>query len=166
MTTIRVLVNILENAERGWNFLCDVSMDLLEMIRPGLEWWKPPLPKPSISRKHRWVLSTRNWHLPRTLPATEEQQQGRLPSALVKNEPSGAETVDVQPPLSVLRLDSSTLCSRESGGTRLKRVSYFQELISRFQSLHLFISVCAGLVTQFYPTLCDPMDCSPPGSSV
>ena len=23
-----------------------------------------------------------------------------------------------------------------------------------------------GLATQVYPTLCDPMDCSPPGSSV
>ena len=74
-----------------------------------------------------------------------EQQQGRLPSASVKNEPSGAETVDVQRPLRDFRLDSSTLCSRESGGARLKRFSCFQELISRFQSLHLFISVCAGL---------------------
>ena len=27
-------------------------------------------------------------------------------------------------------------------------------------------SVCACLVTQSCPTLCDPMDCSPPGSSV
>ena len=28
-------------------------------------------------------------------------------------------------------------------------------------------SCCAvGLVAQPYPTLCDPMDCSPPGSSV
>ena len=145
MTTNRVLVNILENAERGWNVVCDVSMDLLEMIRPGLEWWKPPLPKPNISSKHMWVLPTINWHLPRTLPATEQQQQGRLPSASVKNELSGAKIVYVQPPLRDFRLDSSTLCSRESGGTRLKRVSCFQELISRFQSLHLFISVCAGL---------------------
>ena len=27
-------------------------------------------------------------------------------------------------------------------------------------------SVCGALVTQSCPTLCDPMDCSPPGSSV
>ena len=29
---------------------------------------------------------------------------------------------------------------------------------------HVVCAVC--LVTQSYPTLCDPMDCSPPGSSV
>ena len=28
------------------------------------------------------------------------------------------------------------------------------------------MSVCVHSVTQLYPTLCDPMDCSPPGSSV
>ena len=32
------------------------------------------------------------------------------------------------------------LCSRESGGTDLQRIRYFQELISWSQSLHLFIS--------------------------
>ena len=28
------------------------------------------------------------------------------------------------------------------------------------------MSLCVCLVTQLCPTLCDPMDCSPPGSSV
>ena len=34
-------------------------------------------------------------------------------------------------------------------------------------SLHTLVgSVCLSLVTKSWPILCDPMDCSPPGSSV
>ena len=33
-------------------------------------------------------------------------------------------------------------------------------------SLHKYNCLCVCLVAQFCPTLCDPMDCSPPGSSV
>ena len=29
-----------------------------------------------------------------------------------------------------------------------------------------YVCLCACLVPQSYPTLCDPMDCSPPGSSI
>ena len=32
--------------------------------------------------------------------------------------------------------------------------------------MHMFKKTNARIVTQSYPTLCDPMDCSPPGSSV
>ena len=35
---------------------------------------------------------------------------------------------------------------------------------SNNQEVNMIISIC--LVTQLCPTLCDPMDCSPPGSSV
>ena len=45
---------------------------VLEMIRPRLEWWKCPLPNPSISTKHTGVLSTTNQHLPRTSPTTRQ----------------------------------------------------------------------------------------------
>ena len=48
------------------------AWSVLEMIRPGLEWWKSPLPNPSISIKHTGTLSTTNWHLPRTSPTTEQ----------------------------------------------------------------------------------------------
>ena len=116
---------------------------VLEMIRPRLVWWKPPLPKPSISTKHMRVLSTTNWHLARLLPATE-QQQGCLSSASVENEPYGASSVDFNHPWGSSGCIEA-LCSRESGGTDLQRIRYFQELISWSQSLHLFISVWAGL---------------------
>ena len=43
------------------------------------------------------VLSTTNWHLATLLPATE-QQQGRLSSASVENEPYGASSVDFNRP--------------------------------------------------------------------
>ena len=36
-------------------------------------------------------------------------------------------------------------------------------------SIRIYMCVCVGvcvLVTQLCPTLCDPMDCSPPGSSL
>ena len=48
------------------------AWSVLEMIRPGLEWWKSPLPNPSISTKHTGVLSTTNRHLPRALPAIKQ----------------------------------------------------------------------------------------------
>ena len=35
-----------------------------------------------------------------------------------------------------------------------------------FLKIILYLCVCAYLVAQSCPTLCDPMDCSPPGSSV
>ena len=58
------------------------AWSVLEMIRPGLEWWKSPLPNPSISTKHTGVLSTTNRHFPRALPAT---QQGLLEPTLKKD---------------------------------------------------------------------------------
>ena len=48
------------------------AWSVLEMIRPGLEWWKSLLPNPSISSKHTGVLSTTNRHLPRALPAIKQ----------------------------------------------------------------------------------------------
>ena len=48
------------------------AWNVLEMIRPGREWWKSPLPNPSISTKHTGVLSTTNRHLPRALPAIKQ----------------------------------------------------------------------------------------------
>ena len=48
------------------------AWSVLEMIRPGLEWWKSPLPNPSISIKPTGALSTTNRHLPRALPATKQ----------------------------------------------------------------------------------------------
>ena len=33
-------------------------------------------------------------------------------------------------------------------------------------TINMILPVCVCLVAQLCPTLCDPMDCSPPGSSV
>ena len=38
------------------------------------------------------------------------------------------------------------------------------ELLAEAEDVYILCCVC--LVIQLYPTLCDPMDCSPPGSSV
>ena len=37
---------------------------------------------------------------------------------------------------------------------------------SNSREMPLTLTVCMGSVTQACPTLCDPVDCSPPGSSV
>ena len=37
---------------------------------------------------------------------------------------------------------------------------------SRDEEMSVFMHVYSMSVAQSYPTLCDPMDCSPPGSSV
>ena len=39
-------------------------------------------------------------------------------------------------------------------------------MISTYYNLLIFSFVCMCLVTQLCPTLCNPMDCSPPGPSV
>ena len=44
--------------------------------------------------------------------------------------------------------------------------SYFQELILRAQHFHLLIFRSESEVAQSCPTLCDPMDCCLPGSSI
>ena len=43
------------------------------------------------------LLSTTNWHLPRALPATEQQRH--LPAASPETEPHAAIAVDLQQPL-------------------------------------------------------------------
>ena len=62
-------------------------------------------------------LSTINWHLPRTLPVTE--QQGHLLTASVKIEPCATAAVERQHPLRESRVEWSTPCYRDSGGTGL-----------------------------------------------
>ena len=41
----------------------------------------------------------------------------------------------------------------------------FLEEVSSYIDLERQVAICAKLL-QWCPTLCDPMDCSPPGSSV
>ena len=72
-------------------------------------------------------LSTTNWHLPRALPMTEQQRH--LPPASVETEPHAALAVDLQHPLREFRVESDTLCSRESGGTGLQIVGCLGEQI-------------------------------------
>ena len=64
---------------------------------------------------------------------------------------------------------------RERGTLSLSLFSYLQswspvDLISHFPVLWIEVyppkSIVQYLVTQSCPTLCDPMDCSPPGSSI
>ena len=71
------------------------------------------LPKYGRIYDHKGTLSTTNWHL-ETLPMTE---QGHLPSASVEIEPCAAAAAGPQHPLRELRVETGTLCSRESGGT-------------------------------------------------
>ena len=61
----------------------------------------------------------------------------------------------------------------KSGISTNKNISKFQKGWSRIRDManaacltQLAGLVCVWLVTQSCPTLCDPMDCSPPGSSV
>ena len=46
-----------------------------------------------------------------------------------------------------------------------EEISY---VTNRFSAITCFLtsSMCACLVAQSFLTLCDPMDCSPPGSSI
>ena len=104
------------------------------------------LPKCGWIYDHKGALSTTNLHLPRTLPAIE--QQGHLPSA---SEPCAAA---LQHPLREFRVAWGTLCSREPGGTGLRIVGYFQEQILWPQSLHW----CFWTVV-LEKTLESPLDC-------
>ena len=72
---------------------------------------------------HKWTLSKGARHLPvwRLNPA--------LRQLLTFNTP-GRE----------FREENEALCSRETGGTGLQIVRYFQELVSRSQFLHLLMS--------------------------
>ena len=98
------------------------------------------LPKYGWIYDHKGALSTTNWHLPRALPVTEQQQPGHLPSASASEEmePCAPAAVDPQYPLGKFRVEWGTLCSRESGGTGLWIVGYFQEQILWPQSLHCY----------------------------
>ena len=51
--------------------------------------------------------------------------------------------------------------------TRILR-KFIEGIICRGRSMCVCVCVCVCvcLITQSYPTLCDPMTCSPPGSSV
>ena len=57
-------------------------------------------------------------------------------------------------------------------GNKTERCVWFQSIVNRHMQINVYlislISVCAALClfTQLCPTLCDPVDCSPPGSSV
>ena len=66
------------------------------------------------SQHSAWVVSTINWHLPRSLPVTK--QQGHLPSASAEVEPCAAAAVDLQLPLREFRAEWGTLCSRNLMG--------------------------------------------------
>ena len=66
---------------------------------------------------HKGVVSTKNWHLPRALPTSEQQR--RLPSAFMETEPHAAIGVDFQQPLRECRVGWGALCSREIGGMGL-----------------------------------------------
>ena len=59
-------------------------------------------------------------------------------------------------------------CQRQEGrkkGGRLQKVQTFSYKISHGDIIYSILCVCV-LVTQLCLTLCDPMDCSPPSSSV
>ena len=61
--------------------------------------------------KASYMLSARNWHLPRALPRTEQQRC--LPSASAETEPHAAIAVGLQQPLKEFRVESKseTLCA-------------------------------------------------------
>ena len=48
----------------------------------------------------------------------------------------------------------------------LRTMGYMQETTNNPLFLEKMGCMCMCSVAQWYPTLCDPMDCSPPGSSV
>ena len=69
-------------------------------------------------------------------------------------EPCAAAAADLQRPLREFRVELGTLCSREYSEAGLEIVTYFQELISRSQSLHLFI--CRKSLKPFRVTSAPP----------
>ena len=91
------------------------------------------------------ILSATNWYLPVNYKSVLAKRicqwlNKRLPSASVETEPCASAAVNLKPPLlKESRVQWGILFSRESGGTGLQIVRYFQELISRSQSLYLFI---------------------------
>ena len=58
------------------------------------------------------------------------------------------------------------LGSREHGGGDLGPVWDILLSFKNEGSAHVFPVLCCAKSLQLCPTLCDPMDCSPPGSSV
>ena len=52
---------------------------------------------------HKGAMPTTNWHLPRALPATEQQRP--LPSASTEIEPHAAIAVDLYQPLRECRVE-------------------------------------------------------------
>ena len=68
------------------------------------------------------------------------------------------------------------ICQAEKGGRKLwtektidallRTMGYMQETTNNPLFLEKMGCMCMCSVAQWYPTLCDPMDCSPPGSSV
>ena len=64
-------------------------------------------------------MSATNWHFPRAF-ASEQQQEGHLPSASAETEPCAAAAADCQHALRGIQGGEwGTLCSRETGGTGL-----------------------------------------------
>ena len=94
------------------------------------------LPKYGWIYDHKGALSTTNWHLPRALPMIEKTRAFAI--CLCGDWTLCCWAVDLQYPLREFRVEWGTLCSRESGGTGLWIVGYFQEQILWPQSLHCY----------------------------
>ena len=57
-------------------------------------WWASGIVKSRTQLSSFVVMSTTNWHMPKALPATE--QQVHLPSASVETEPCAAAADDLE----------------------------------------------------------------------
>ena len=67
--------------------------------------------------------------------------------------------------LELIAMPSSRGSSRPKDGTRVSYVSCTDRFFTTSTTLiYIYVCVCV-LVTQLRLTLCNPMDCSPPGSS-
>ena len=132
-------------------------MCVAQCSQPGLR-RSPALSVSSFRVAKGLRMSTTNWHLPRALPATE---QGHLPSAFVETEPCAALAVDLQQPLREFRGAWGLCAPGNLVGQVFRQLDIFR---NRFYDPNPFCLFC--LVAQLYLTLCNPMDCSPPGSSI
>ena len=83
---------------QNWEWAFPATWDKMVMKCP---------PKYGRIYDHKGVMSTKNWHVPRALPMSEQQR--RLPSASTETEPHAAIADDLQQPLREFRVERGML---------------------------------------------------------
>ena len=79
---------------------------------------------------------------------------------------SGARPISVQVPLATVTCGDLVRERVHSPSSGYASLSKRATKLSGPKCFSSCLDLCACLLTELYPTLCDPMDCSPSGSSV